>query len=460
MGKPRSDHISQAGGWTAWGDRLLAALSLLLVAALAGAWIMQYANPEGNAGLIDRLSYTAVDPTWMPPGVTTPYPLIGVHYFGDMWYHIGFGEAQSPYIISGRPAQYPPLAILVFKAWGIFGYPIALAVMTFLNVALVSIFAWRITAPSPRSRRIMIIALTILLTTPMIVTLDRGGHQYIALGCLAWALYLYRRGNTAWALIPMILAISLKTYFAFFLVYPFVRGHKRFALESAALAGMVNVLLFLVFPGRPTVSFGGFFTSSAQFSNAVGFDNIFNGSSLTSAFFGISKLLEGVPSATDRFYSVEPYLSVPGLLWLLLVAVVAASRKVPYWASITLVLSTSAMAIPAAWAYNFASASLAGLYFGTRGIDPFPIQRRTFLDRWSFLGSPGTAGRRSKALLRFAIGASIAIALTPQFLMLTGQSGASVRSYFLIAPLTTLVAGLFTFLWMVLKRSQSISPST
>lgn len=434
--------------WTPWGDRLLAALALALAIGIFGAWVLQYGNETGNPNLIE-LSYPVVDPSWMPPGVTQPYPLWGVHYFGDMWYHIGFGEAQSPYIIAGRPSQYPPLAIYVFKLWGISGYPSALLIMTILNVALLSAFAWFFLAPVARSSRILIITLTILITTPMIVTLDRGGHQYIAVGCVAWAFWLYSRGKQTWAVLLMVLAISLKTYFAFLLIYPFFRGHKRFALETTGLTIAINAILFLSFPGRPTVSFAGFFVSSSQFSNAANFDNIFNGTSLTSAIFHTVSLTEGREAATELFFRFEGLLSVPGLIWLLLVAVLAASRKVPYWASLTFALLTAALAIPAAWPYNYASLSLAALYFGMKAADPFPIGQRPWLDRLDAL-SPGVCDTNnpSTTLLRWVVLTVIVVSLSPQFLSLNTPDGDSIYAYYLLAPVAGAIGGLVALIWL------------
>ena len=210
--------------WSPWGDRLLAALVVGLGLSLAWAWTMQYADPSGMADFIG-LSYAAVDPTWMPPGVTHPYPLWGVHYFGDMWYHIGFGEAQTPYIIAGRPAQYVPIAIYVFKAWGIFGYPAALALMTVLNLGLISIYAWVMLRAVAPSRKVVIIALAVVLTGPMLVTLDRGGHQLIAVGLMAWALYLYARGREWWAVILMVVVLFFRTG---------IMGDKEFSWDRIA----------------------------------------------------------------------------------------------------------------------------------------------------------------------------------------------------------------------------------
>ena len=429
--------------WLPWGDRLVAVLAIGMVISLAAAWIMQYADVEGNPGLVERISYTVVDPTGMPPGVTRPYPLIGLHYFGDMWYHIGFGEALTPYIISGRPAQYPPIAIYVFKAWGIFGYPAALAIMTALNIALLSAFAWRAIGAAVPSRKVIIIIFTVLVTTPMIVTLDRGGHQYIAVGILAWSLWNYHRGRTWWAVILMVLAISLKSYLAFFLIYPLVRGHVKFVVRTVVVFVVVNGLLFFSFPGKATVSFGGFFTSTRQLTTSVGFDNIFNGSSLTSLIFHIMQLTEGTMAAEEAFFTFERYLSVPGLLWVGLVAFVAFSRRIPHWASLTLALSTAAMAIPAAWPYNFASMSLAAIYFGVRGQDPFPICRRTQADGAS---PPSTtvmaSSRKHEVALRIIVMTVLCCTLIPQFGQLTNATGAQIVTYSLLAPLSVLLGGI------------------
>lgn len=438
-------------GWTPWGDRLLAALAIGLAIGLAGAWTLQYTSPGGNPNLVEVLSYPLVDPTWMPPGVTQPYPLWGVHYFGDMWYHIGFGEAQSPYIIAGRPAQYPPVAIYIFKLWGVFGYPAALAIMSILNVGLLSLFAWKLTAPTPRSRRVLIITMTILITTPMIVTLDRGGHQYIALGALAWALWLYKGGRHTWAVLLTVVAISLKSYFVFFLLYPLLRGHKRFALETAVLTLAINAILFLSFPGRPSVSFAGFFVSSSQFSNAANFINIYDGTSLTSLVFHLTALTRGDDAATTLFFDFEPFLSVPGLIWLIVVAVLVASRKVPFWASLTFALLTAALAIPSAWPYNYASLSLAALYFGLGTHDPFPMRPRNWLDRIDRSQVLEGAGSTTRtAFLRWITLIAIVVSLTPQFFTLYGPGDVAISSYYLFTPLVTALMGLLALIWLAI----------
>ena len=248
----------------------------------------------------------------------------------------------------------------------------------------------------------------------------------------------------------MVLAISLKTYFAFLLIYPLLRGHKRFAIETAGLSVAINAILFLSFPGRPTVSFAGFFVSSSQFSNAANFDNIFNGTSLTSAIFHVTSLIEGRDFATDMFFQFENLLSVPGFLWLVVVALLAASRKVPYWASLTFALLTAALAIPAAWPYNYASVSLAALYFGTRESDPFPITRRPWLDRLERPGAihSGTT-TLSTTFLRWVVLGVIVVSLSPQFLSLQTPDGDSFYAYYLLAPLAGALGGLLALAWLL-----------
>lgn len=452
-----SSSESRDSSWTAWGDRLVALLAVAFVASFVVLWLLQYGNAIGNPNLITRLSHIVEDQTWMPPGVTHPYPIIGLHYFGDMWYHIGFGEAQTPYIIAGRPAQYPPIAIYIFKLWGVFGYPTALALMTALNVALLSAYFWLRLRGVALSHRVIIIVFSIILTGPMIVTLDRGGHQYIAVGLLAWALWAYSKNRPWLAVILMVSAISLKTYLVLFLVYPFVRGHWRLVLKVVVVSAVVNGLLFFTFPGKATISFGGFLTSTIQFGNAAGFDNIFNGASLTAVILHMVKLTQGVPAATELFFDFERFLSVPGLIWLALVAVLAASRLVPYWASATLALFTAAMGIPAAWSYNFASASLAVLLFGLRNADPFPFTPRPWLDRLPLLRLHAE-GRATG--LRWVFATAIALTLMPHYLTLVGAHGDTVRGVGFFPPAAALIAGVYLLGWWVVHLVRPGKAST
>lgn len=404
--------------------------------SLGGAWALQYFSVDGNPRLIERISYTVVDPSWMPPGAAPIEPLLGEHYFGDLAIVLGYGQVITPYIIAGMPAQYPPLAIVAFKLLGLLGPLIALVLLVALSVLLVPISVWRHMAPLPASLRLVTVVVLVVVTAPMISALDRGGLQFIAIGCLGLFLWARKRGFDVLGIALFVLAASLKSYLLVFALYPLLRGHRLYALKLLGTYVLVNGTLLLLFPGKPTVAFGGFLTSTLFYTSS---GMVLDGNSLASVPLRVVEMVSGTVTAEEAFRNQSILLSLATVTWLLVVCWLITRPEIPYWIPLSLLLSASTMIVGAAYPYNYAWAALAAFYFGSSLSDPFPrVRSQRRADGHVTQHDEGMVEPRF-VLLRVVTLLTIASALIPQFWIWDGPSGDGRRAISFIPPTMVLV---------------------
>lgn len=449
--------------WTKWGELLTAVVAVGTTLGMAGAWAIQYFSRDGNARLIERVAYIVEDRSWMPPGVSELQPLIGLHYFGDLAIVLGYGEALSPYIIPGMPAQYPPVAIFFFRLLGLLGPHIALVLLVLLSASLIPIAIWKLMGGVSVASRITTIALLVWITMPMISALDRGGVQMVAVGFLGLSILAYTKNRSVLAIALFVVAVSLKSYLLVFALYPLVRGHRSFAVKAVMTAIVINGVLFLAFPGRPTVSFGGFLTSTVFFSTT---EMVIDGNSLASLPLRFIEMTQGTEAARDFLGSNSALLTLLSVIWLGAVVWLASRRSVPYWLSLSLVLSSATMVVGAAYPYNYAWAALAAFYFGSSRSDPFPFSSRSTSSRDRSLvceSSLDVQSVWSNRFLRALTLITIAVSLVPQFWILDGPSGDGRRAVSLFAPaaiviLTTVGLAHWVVFAARLKRSLAKAP--
>ena len=439
-----------SSSWNRWGEWLTAVVAVGTTLGLAGAWAIQYFRVDGNARLIERVTYIVEDRSWMPPGVSELEPLVGLHYFGDLAIILGYGEALTPYIIPGMPAQYPPVAIILFKLLGLFGPHAALILLILLSAILLPVAVWKLMGGLSTPRRLVTLVILIWLTMPMISALDRGGLQFVAVGCLGLSILLFTRNRTVLAIVFFVIAVSLKSYLLVFIIYPLLRGHRAFAVKALVTAIVINGVLFLAFPGRPTVSFGGFLTSTVFYSTT---EMVVDGNGLASLPLRFIEMTRGTDAALSFLASSSMWLTLLAVLWLAVVAWLASRREVPYWISMSLVLASATMVVGAAYPYNYAWAALAAFYFGSTCSDPFPILRRG--EGASVSGADQASSVKESALdivMRVAVLVTIALSLIPQFWIWDGPSGDGRRAVSSFAPaaivLLTLMA---TGYWLVMR---------
>lgn len=448
-------------GWSKWGEWLTAVVAIGTAFGLAGAWMMQYQNAEGNARLIERVAYIVEDRSWLPPGVSPLEPLVGQHYFGDLAIVLGYGEALTPYIIPGMPAQYPPVAIFFFKLLGVFGAHTALIALVLLSVSLVPLAVWHLMRGVSVPQRLTSVVLLVALTMPMISALDRGGMQFVAFGLLALCMFAYARDRPVIAVALFVVAVSLKSYLLVFALYPLVRGHRSFAIKAIVTTVVVNGVLFLAFPGRPTVSFGGFLTSTVFYSTT---DMVIDGNGLASIPLRFIEMTQGTDAAQEILSASSTLLTALGVFWLGIVVWLASRSSVPSWISMSLILASATMVVGAAYPYNYAWATIAAFYFGSTNSDPFPLRRS--VERQSTLPTEnpmielrapeGRSGLHGELTMRLLVLLMIAVSLVPQFWIWEGPSGDGRRAISTFPPvlvlLTTLAAGIF---WLVNRKRHS-----
>jgi hypothetical protein len=323
-----------------------------------------------------------------------------------------------------------------------------------MSALLVPLAVWKLMGGVSVAGRITTVVLLVWITMPMISALDRGGLQFVAVGFLGLSVMMYSKQRSIWAIVFFVIAVSLKSYLLVFILYPLVRGHRSFALKALVTAILINGVLFLAFPGRPTVSFGGLFTSTLFYSRT---EMVLDGSSLASLPLKFVEMTQGTDAALALLYSSSLWLTLLAVIWLAVVGWLASRSAVPYWVSLTLVFASATMVVGAAFPYNYAGMALAAFYFGSFNSDPFPIRGPNATDAKDRGDEPQVI-QNKKGLdlsLRIATMVTIAVSLVPQFWIWTGPSGDGSRAISILPPAAITLLTIFAFIyWLASRKSQ------
>lgn len=202
---------------------------------LIHAWYLQ--NYSG-VQVTERLSFSANDPTWMPPDQLS-VPIIGVHHFGDFQIMAGYANSVNPYDPSlTLPAQYAPFTFLFVKFLLVFGLKNAYILYTSLTFLSIMIPVLLICKRSLAGLHWIYISLTVVLTQPFLTIFDRGNLQGLMSGLIFLSYYFYTSGRRKLAFSFLILAAALKGYPLLILLFMKRDRIKNFLLGLIAFTGI------------------------------------------------------------------------------------------------------------------------------------------------------------------------------------------------------------------------------
>ena len=202
---------------------------------LIHAWYLQYYN---GVQVTERLSFSANDPTWMPPDQLS-VPIIGVHHFGDFQIMAGYANSVNPYDPSlTLPAQYAPFTFLFIKFLLVFGLKNAYILYTSLTFLSIMIPVLFICKRSLASLHWIYISLAVVLTQPFLTIFDRGNLQGLMSGLIFLSYYFYTSGRRKLAFSFLILAAALKGYPLLILLFMKRDRIKNFLLGLVAFTGI------------------------------------------------------------------------------------------------------------------------------------------------------------------------------------------------------------------------------
>lgn len=268
---------------------------------------------------IDRISFRAVDPPWLPDGLTSQ-PRLGLHHFGDLELLLGWAQTQNPYRPTlAVPATYFPVADAFL---GLFAQlPTALETLLYLSVSVsLAIFACRRAAPTLfKSDHRIFSTLTVLLvfaTAPTIVDLDRGNVHTICISLLV----LFFTSRTPSGIIFLLIAASLKPYYLIFLaLYAFKGDGLRRSSVFALLWLSANIFLMRMQTGSWIRGWEYWLDANRRFGDIRGSGFFFNSGSLAGTILRWIELTAGWDRASQwletNFFWVE-FVSFASLAYL------------------------------------------------------------------------------------------------------------------------------------------------
>ena len=242
------------------------AVLVLLGVNLALAWILQY---YFNEPINTQVSFIGNDSSWIPIG-THLGPALGVHYFGD--FEIIVGEAAdriSPFSPANLvPAGYGPAAmVFVAVLHGIFGWPGS--VFVFL-VASVLAFLWGLARLLGTSLSARLLAILLLFSAGVLVSLDRGNLQILVAVFCVWFAVGLLENRPFLMIVTLACALAIKFYVVV-LILVLVR-QKRW--RDIGLVTAVTAALYAVGFAYFTGSFFGnikdFVSSNLTFAGSGG----------------------------------------------------------------------------------------------------------------------------------------------------------------------------------------------
>ncbi len=197
---------------------------------------------------------------------------VGVHFFGDFWTTLLRSMEPSPYLV--RPgvggSSYPPFAQFIYEPLTWIPYPFALTIFLVGTTTLIVIPFWRaLSAYEPQVRAIFIV-IGVLLTYPVLFSLDRGNNIGLTVGFLLFGVLNLYEDRPQRAAIYFAIAAALKIYPVFFLLI-FVSRRQWKAFGNAILTGLcITVIPLMTYSGGFINNLKALYDNSGYFRESGG----------------------------------------------------------------------------------------------------------------------------------------------------------------------------------------------
>jgi hypothetical protein len=288
----------------------LASLVLLGI-NLAIAWILQFYFKHN---ITQDITYVGNDVPWLPKG-TSFGPALGVHHFGDFEQYVGYATSSvSPYSSTiVYPALYGPMAVLVVKLlYLVFGWPGA--VLVFLPASLIFFF-WGICRILGNFLSSKVLAVTLLFTGGMLVSLDRGNLQILVAGLCVWFCVGLLEDRRWMMIASLAFAIAMKPYVVI-LALVLIKARRWKDLLTLAIGTVaLYAIAFAIVGGSFFGSIRTFIHQNLFFASLPGSAFMLGCVSATAAFYKVLYLSWGAHHfAVFLFDTPGWYIQVPGVL--------------------------------------------------------------------------------------------------------------------------------------------------
>jgi len=274
------------------------------------AWILQFYFGES---ILINMSYTASDPSWVPSDTHFP-AAIGQHFFGDYEQYLGYARsAFSPFTSPDvHTSAYGPFAVVLVKMFDfLFGWPNEVFVFLILSVVILFFVNFQIMG---RGIDAVLVSLLLLMSGPMIVTLDRGNFQILMAGLFALICVGVLKDQWKLVVLSVSFAIAIKAYAAVFLLVLIRQRRWRELAATCFITIALFEVSFLLVPGGVISNFKSFLHTNLFFAGSATSD-LANFVSVPGLVYKYFLVIVG-PASADSFIGHIPNwaLQTPGLI--------------------------------------------------------------------------------------------------------------------------------------------------
>lgn len=208
--------------------------------------------------------YQAIDPGYTAPPFVNK-PILGVHYFSDFLQIMSYATNTNGYSTNlDFPNLYGPLTVFLFKILSNFPYVLSIMLISVITVTTLTKLMWQQMWQQMWQTKIIYVIFFLLLSRPLMLTIDRGNIQGIVVALNIAALYYFYSEKYNLAKIFLILAISLKFY-PVLLVLIFVRKRMwKDTFQTLAISGIFILVPLAIISGSDFIdSIRGIFKGAA-----------------------------------------------------------------------------------------------------------------------------------------------------------------------------------------------------
>lgn len=324
----------------------MAILMLCTGLVVAVSWVLVFYQGVDVSSI---LSYRANDTF---PFAGPEHVGIGVHFFGDYAVPHLWAIQSNPWIDTDwppamNPDSYPPLLIAVYSGFSVFPYKIGLfAYLICSAVALLVPAVWA-------ARRLewleaaSLLVIGTLLTTPVLMTLDRGNSVAFIVPLLFGTFLLLTSGRWTWAAVLIAVMTCLKLYPIMLLILLVALRKWRAAVICLAATVLLTVAAFWLYgPLGEELTY--WLKALRSFSTPAELEQGGNYS-----VFGISADAgHYLPGGWRLLELLNAMPQLPGLIVFTVTAVVIVMRRLDTWSTFAIAAATLLIVPTTAYGYN------------------------------------------------------------------------------------------------------------
>lgn len=339
-------------------------LAVFVVSVISSLALLFYTQKD----LYSIWSFQVSDPPWLPPGIA-PTNIVGPHTFGDFQLPYTLALDSNPYGWSFYNVTMP-LGFILFSILTIL--PIKTATFVFLIGGLL-FFAKVLRDYFGNSRNSLIFTnIFLFFSLPILICLDRGGLQIIALAFMFKGLYLCNKKadtksnfENVMKYLYLAIAVSMKIYLIIPIALIMIIEKKTFEFSKKFLTIFIstNFVLSFFYGGPLNVIRGliqGYLFQTGESDPGWIYGGVSLSKFFASLYFYGHTFTESMAFATD----FQNYVFVPGVLYILFITSLIIRQPFSKNYKIVISLSTVFLVTPVSGAYTLTVTSfMAALIF-------------------------------------------------------------------------------------------------